>query len=379
MERANRIVVVALAILVAVACTSTEDQSSVRPSSGGGSPTESPAGQSQTGGDIVFNRGTPTGIAVHALDLDTGTGRQIREVEDFVTLSPDGSRFSSAVPGSDGRITPEMFNVDGSGYTLLPIDDPTLQLGAGGWSPDGKRMVAGGWDDTDPSRSGLYTFRSATGGDLVRLTKPGNPPNDYAVAYSPDGANVLFIREKEPYDHSGPMNVFVVGKDGSDLVRLNPPGTTSLLDGQSWSPDGRQVAFVASNDAIGEGNAVFVVDVDGTNAQRITPWNFTLRAEWSPDGEWIAFDMAESEPVPRDLFLVHPDGTELTQITSNEDNKMSFAPAWSPDSRALLFIRREYTEGSTDLWTVNVDGTGLSQVTHEPAEYTGYRWFPSTG
>jgi Tol biopolymer transport system component len=89
--------------------------------------------------------------------------------------------------------------------------------------------------------------------------------------------------------------------------------------------------------------------------------------------------MAESEPVPRDLFLVHPDGTGLTRITSNEDDKMSFAPAWSPDSRTLLFIRREYTEGSTDLWTVNVDGTEMSQVTHLPAEYTGYRWLPATG
>ena len=103
------------------------------------------------------------------------------------------------------------------------------------------------------------------------------------------------------------------------------------------------------------------------------------QGRWSPDGEWIAFDMAESEPVPRDLFVVHPDGTGLTQITSNEDNKMSFAPAWSPDSQTLLFIRREYTEGSTDLWTVNVDGTGMSQVTHQPAEYTGYRWLPETG
>jgi Tol biopolymer transport system component len=340
--------------------------------------TEAPAAQPESPeGVIVFNRGTPKGIAVYSLELDTGAERRISAVEDFVTLSPDGSRFSTGVMRPDGRIGPETFNFDGSGDDLLPISDPTLQLGAGAWSPDGRRFLVGGWDDTDPSRGGLYTLGSVEGGGLVRLTDPGDPPSDYGVGYSPDGSRVLFIREKEPYDHSGPMNVFVVKKDGSGLVRLNPPGTTSWLDAQSWSPDGRQVAFVASNDAFRKGNAVFVVDVNGRNAHRITPWNFTLRAGWSPDGEWIAFDMAEAEPIPRDLFLVHPDGTGLTQITSNEDDKMSFAPAWSPDSRALLFIRREYTEGSTDLWTVNVDGTGLSQVTHSPAEYTGYRWLPA--
>jgi Tol biopolymer transport system component len=379
---------VTLILLVAAACTSTENPSSGASSTGGGSPPVDPSGP---GGAIVFNRaipgaaapaegeeGAPHGIAVYRLDLDTGTEQQISEVWDFVNLSPDGSRFLGAKPIPDGRIGTEIFDVDGSNHVLLPIPDPTLQIPAGSWSRDGKWIVTTGWDDTDPSRGGLYAYRSSDGGGLVRLTHPASPPNDYAVAYSPAGSSVLFIREKEPYDHSGPMNVFVVRKDGSGLVRLNPPGTSSLLEGQSWSPDSRQVAFVASRDGH-SGSAVFVVKVDGTHARRITPWNVTLKAEWSPDGQWIAFDKAESEPIPRDLFVVHPDGTGLRQITSNEDNKMSFAPTWSSDSETLLFIRREYTAGVTDLWTVNVDGTKFTQVTHLPAEYSGYRWLPSTG
>ena len=195
------------------------------------------------------------------------TEEQIREVEDFVTLSPDGSRFFTAVPRpDDGRIGPVSFNVDGSGYAMLPAPDKTLQMGAGWWSPDGSKFLVGGWDDTDPSRAGLYTIGSVDGDHLVRLTHPGNPPSDHPVSWSPDGSKVLFIREKPPYDHSGPMNVFVVRKDGSGLVRLNPPGTTSLLDGQSWSPDGRHVAIVASRDGH-DGNAVWVVNVDGTGAR----------------------------------------------------------------------------------------------------------------
>jgi Tol biopolymer transport system component len=368
---------VVLGVLAAVACTSTVSQPPAPSSTGGGSLSEAPAGESLATGTIVFNRLDADGIAVYRLDLETGTEDQIRPVDDFATLSPDGSRFFTAVPRpDDGRIGPVSFNVDGSGYAMLPAPDETLQMGAGWWSPDGSRFFVGGWDDTDPSRAGLYTIGSVDGDPLVRLTHPGNPPSDHPVAYSPDGSRVLFIREKPPYDHSGPMNVFTVKTNGSGLVRLNPPRTTSLLDGQSWSPDGRQVAIVASRDGH-DGNAVFVVNVDGTHARRITPWSVTLRAEWSPDGEWIVFDKADAEEIPRDLFLVHPDGTGLTQITSHiDDNKMSFAPVWSADSQTLLFIRREYSADGTDLWTVNVDGTGLSQVTDLPAEYTGYRWLP---
>jgi hypothetical protein len=82
-----------VATLLVVACTSTQNPSSSP--SGVGSPSGSSASGSAAGGVIVFNRVDPTGIAVYSLDLGTGTERKIREVEDFVTMSPDGSRFST--------------------------------------------------------------------------------------------------------------------------------------------------------------------------------------------------------------------------------------------------------------------------------------------
>jgi Tol biopolymer transport system component len=127
-------------------------------------------------------------------------------------------------------------------------------------------------------------------------------------------------------------------------------------------------------------NAVYVVDADGGTARRITPWSDTLRAAWSPDGHWIEYDAA-SPTSSRDLFIVHPDGTERTNITSSDDGERSWAwaPVWSPDSSALLFVRFAADGGDPNLWTVNVDGTDLQQVTDGPtdAEYSGYRWLPA--
>jgi hypothetical protein len=362
---------VALVLLVSAACTATTE----------GSPADEPSAAPQAGETIVFNRVTPERWAVYRLDLGTGDEQEIREVEEGVGLSPDGSRFLGAWPMPDGRIGPATFAVDGSGYSPLPIDDPTLQLGYVTWSPDGTRVLAQGWDDTDPSRGGLYTFRSTDGGGLERVTDPGDPPHDYPVAYSPDGSRILFFREVKPYDHSGPMDVFVVRSDGTGAVRLNPPGITSGQEGQSWSPDGRHVAFVATRglwSVDDRPSAVFVVDADGGTARRITPWSVTLRAAWSPDGDWIAYD-AESPTASRDVFIVHPDGTERTNITSSDDYYWAWAPVWSPDSSGLLFVRFAPDGGDPNLWTVNVDGTDLHQVTDGPteAEYGSYRWLPS--
>ena len=366
----------AFAVLLS-GCTSTTGQPT--------EPRPSTAPPTVANGTIVFNRGTGTDLAVFAIGVDGGDEHQIRAVSDPAGISPDGSRFVFGALAPDGRVAAEAFDVDGSGDSLLPIADPTLQVGDLRWSPDGTRVVAQGWDDTDPSRDGLYTFSSTDGHGLVRLTAPGVASHDWPFAYSPDGSRVLFTRELKPYDHTGPMNLFVVKVDGSGLRRLNPPGTTTgltsapVISSASWSPDGRQVAFVASSGSFWEDQrAVFVVDTNGTNARRITPWDDTLNAVWSPDGAWIAFDT--SNPiVSHDLFVVHPDGTELTPIAPTEDVLFSLGPVWSPDSRRLLFAQGPDELDNVDLWIVNVDGTGLAQVTRSPGGYGGYAWLPQDG
>lgn len=368
MERARSTLMVLLFLGLA-ACSSADGD-------GAGSV---PAEETPVAGDIVFNRVADGELALFAIGRDGGGEQRIRALGDFVSLSPDGTRFLGAVPAPDGRIAPETFDVDGSDHAVLSIDDPTLQLGDVRWSPDGERILAQGWDDGDPTRTGLYTVRSSDGGDVVRLTEPGDAV-DYPVTYSPDGTKVLFARDAPPIDHHGSMTLMVVGADGSGLVRLNPRGTNAGLtfgtQASSWSPDGTQVAFVATEGSSfqRDARAVFVATADGTDVRRLTPWDVTLVAQWSPDGEWIAFDASPSGG-PHDLFVMHPDGEDTTRLTSSEDERFSFGPVWSPDGSELLFVRGLDGFDTTDLWIVDVDGTALHQVTEVPGEYSGYAWW----
>ncbi len=116
-----------------------------------------------------------------------------------------------------------------------------------------------------------------------------------------------------------------------------------------------------------------MVHSDGTRAKPITESEFS--AVWSPDGRWIAIDQASEGS--QDLFIVHPDGSGLTQMTHAADGSFSFGPAWSPDGQWLLFVRGT-GEGfsNTELFIEKVDGTGLMQLTNDPAQYGWYGWSP---
>jgi Tol biopolymer transport system component len=75
----------------------------------------------------------------------------------------------------------------------------------------------------------------------------------------------------------------------------------------------------------------------------------------SPDGEWIAFRTTAPQ---EDLFVIHPDGTALRQLT--DDAFRDRAPSWLPDGRIVFFSDRT---GRYEAWAARTDGSGLEQLT----------------
>jgi Tol biopolymer transport system component len=56
---------------------------------------------------------------------------------------------------------------------------------------------------------------------------------------------------------------------------------------------------------------------------------FIQDPDWSPDGEWIAFESAGQ------IWKVKPNGDSLTEITTNVAHK--FSPVWSADGNAIAY------------------------------------------
>jgi len=339
---------------------------------------------------VVFTRFLPGAGQGDVYRIDAGgtTEHLIRSgVLDFALLSPDGTQFTDFAPAPDGRGSVCIFNVDGSGYRVLPIPDPTLELPGGTWSAGDSRIVSGGADPSDPTRVGLYSRRSTDGGGLIRLTDAGTR-FDYPIQSSPDGSKLLFFRPdaRNQTSDSAPQDLFVVGADGSGLTRLTPPGTTTAVvfsyDSVSWSPDGTHVAVAAANGPFWQTtiHSVYIASADGSSFQRIGPSGNIWDAVWSPDGRWIAFSMASKATSGLfELYLMHPDGSGLRQLTPATGGLFSLHPTWSPDSSQLLFQRGTSNPNLTNIWSINADGSHLYQVTHQPAGYgsgQALAWLP---
>ncbi len=91
-----------------------------------------------------------------------------------------------------------------------------------------------------------------------------------------------------------------------------------------------------------------------------------LAAQISPDGRWIAMDLAGV------LWVLPASGGAARRLTSDLFDIAQ--PAWSPDSATIVF--QSYRYGSFDLWTIRPDGSGLRRLTEGPRDHREPVWSP---
>ena len=340
---------------------------------------------------ILFTRSRGEDEALtFTIGIDGSRETQLTDVHDCCgSWSPDGTIIVVPDELAESRVLPATVKPDGTAYMVHRIGPPTLNLGFGGWSPDGTKTVFEAWDDTDPNRTGIYVSEGFSLAKAVPVQITHAKRHDIGLGWSPDGTRLLLIQVTRcPAGDCDGGDLYVVDSDGSDLIRLSPKGTFVACCGPaSWSPDGTHVAFGGiSLDAAGAPDfttsAVYVAQSDGSGVKAITePGAFTESAAWSPNGDWIVFNK-KSGPVGvkgSDLYLIHPDGSGLKAITTGGAAGKSdqFNALWSPDGRRLLF---DSVPGGPvklgDLWVVDVDGTGVNQLTDAQAPVFGYSWQP---
>ena len=96
----------------------------------------------------------------------------------------------------------------------------------------------------------------------------------------------------------------------------------------SFSPDGKQLAFVSDLPGIPQ---VWVADVRGGWPKAVTRLEDQVSSvTWSPDGEWLAFQLAPGGGMNSQVYLVRPAGTDLLRLTDG-GKENNWLGDWSHD------------------------------------------------
>jgi Tol biopolymer transport system component len=273
--------------------------------------------------------------------------------ETMPTLSPDGRKllFAAGVPsrrGSEGEWESSVIvgvnPSSGAGRTLY-TSTRAISL-APSWLPDGSFVFT----SDQMGKVSVVRALSSSPNSALAVVVRGDLTEEIANPdASPAGDRVAF--EMRP---RGAHMIGVSDLDGSNF--------TVLTEGRfpAFSPDRKRIAFARE---LSGRYQIFTVDartggnlVQVTNGEADHVW-----PKWAPDGSWIVYASdAGKRGRPRrgghpeddmmNLFLIRPDGTQMTQLTNGPFH--STQPEWGSDGW-IYFSYRDASQQS-DIWRLHI-------------------------
>ena len=209
----------------------------------------------------------------------------------------------------------------------------------GSVSPDGRYLSY-----TDQT-TGDLALRDLATGTTRRLTNEGSS-TERGSAISPDGKEVVY----DWFNKDGSPDLRIMRLDGSAPRILYSAKGVLDLGACDWSPDGKYILTSIFRPPSSFQIALISVADSSMRVLKTLDW-FPTRGKFSPDGRYIAYDLAQQQDSGnRDIFLLAADGSrEIRVVEHPADDQLL---GWTPDGNRILFASDR--SGSMSAWAIRV-------------------------
>jgi len=204
---------------------------------------------------------------------------------------------------------------------------------------------------------------------LSRVTQSGNAIN---VAISPDGRYAVYVlREGEKQS----LNVRQVAT-GSD-VQILPPDEVVIWS-LTFSPDANYIDFVRGEKPDFTDTHLYRMPVLGGTPYLAMQGGIDFGSSYSPDGRQFAFlRVANSGPGTVDVLIAKADGSNQRVVASRPYRDADIGLAWSPDGKKVAFTTSEATKKlRSSLWAISIADGSVREIYATPDTIGRPRWVP---
>ena len=322
-------------------------------------------------------------LRARLLSVSVGSGETVETFSSDVYLpfylywSPDSRNISFLSNGTgEGELVLHLAAADGSGSHIAGTGQPYYW----DWSPEEDEIcihTGGAAADNPEARLAFMPMDEPFRSREIGL----QPASFQAPAWSPDGETIALAVKTE----TGEALVFQERLSGK-------PRTIAEIDGAvafAWSPDGGQLAYMASPPEGSEtaSKELYVVQPSRAEEKRLLASGLIVGFFWSPDGQHLAI-LKPALPGQGDNSLIafqQPShinlALQLIEVESGEVRQLiTFAPTdsflnllpfydqyqrsmtlWSPDSREMVVAALD-EQDQPGIYVIDARGGGSKRI-----------------
>jgi Tol biopolymer transport system component len=138
---------------------------------------------------------------------------------------------------------------------------------------------------------------------------------------------------------------------------------------QAWSPDGDQIVGVVG-DFTSDNQHLFMITPDGKNLTPLTEGGEIIGSPaWSPDGTMIAYpsgDFLGNSYTFTRIHVLDLENHEVSEIASGIEQLSPIGLfAWSPEGQRLTFVAYDVTREALDLYVIDPNGENLQRLSED--------------